>query len=212
MVKKTLSQYKDGIVNLHGALSDYPDNEALQKKLKYRISKWVDLLDITYYIASNEQTPWDMTGLNTKPMPLKRSSGYPQTGDYLFTITDDTGVEQWGQLCVERKSCSDLYGSLMRSENRERIYSEIKRYENDKRFTQMIIIVECTQAEFLSYIPKFNGKRYNKNHIGANVASRRATVAGLYARGVPILWAGSRIEAEKIYLQLVRQSIIKNYQ
>jgi len=212
MSKKTLKQYEDEIISIHAVVKEYPDNEALQNKLKYRVSKWADLLEITYYIASNEQTPWELKGLNTKPMPLKRSSGYPQTGDYLFTITGYDEVDRWGHLCVERKSCEDFYGSLMRSDNRTRLYNEITRYESDLRFNKMIIIAECTQQQFLDYIPNSNYSKNNRNHTGASIESRRATVAGLFMRGVPVMWAGNRKEAQETYLQLIRQSILKNYE
>jgi hypothetical protein len=48
-------------------------------------------------------------------------------------------------------------------------------------------------------------------HRGASIESRRATVAKLVAMGIYVEWAGSREEAQKTFLQLVRQSCIKNY-
>lgn len=100
---------------------------------------------------------------------------------------------------------------MMRSENRERFYREIERFQADTRFDSMVIMCEGSMQDFMEYSPKFNGNTYNKNHIGANVASRRSTVAGLFARGVPVLWCGNRAQAVKLYPQMFRQWCIKNY-
>ena len=99
----------------------------------------------------------------------------------------------------------------MSRDTRDRFYREIARYVADERFSQMIIMCEGSLQDFLEYSPKFNGNTYNRNHIGANVASRRSTVAGLFARGVPVLWCGNRVQAVKLYPQMIRQWCIKNY-
>jgi len=218
-LKKDANSYAADILQLTVELSKlpayHPDVEKLTRQLSNRLDKWQKLLDITIYVANNERLPWELKGCPTEPMFNKKTSGYPQVGDYLFTITDGAQIPSWGALCVERKGGEtgpeDMYGTFMNRDSRERFYREISRYEADQRFNQMIIISECSLQEFLNYTPKFNGKRYNNNHAGASVESRRATIAGLFARGVPVLWAGSRAEAQKTYLQLVRQSIIKNY-
>jgi len=218
MTKKTAQDYAADIIQIHSDLQRlpeyHPDVEKLIRQLSSRVSSWQALLDITHFIASNESIPWELEDCHTEPMPLKSKTGYNQVCDYIYLIKNtclNQSSDVWGLLCIERKTKEDAYGTLMNRDGRDRFYREIAKYEADDRFNQMLIIVECTLADFLSYTPKFNGKRYNKNHIGASVESRRATVAGLYARGVPVLWAGSRIEAQKTYLQLVRQSIIKSY-
>lgn len=101
--------------------------------------------------------------------------------------------------------------SPQKMKNRERFYREIDRFQADPRFDSMVIMVEGSMQDFLEYSPKFNGNTYNKNHTGANVASHRSTVAGLFARGVPVLWCGNRAQAVKLYPQMVRQYCIKNY-
>ena len=115
------------------------------------------------------------------------------------------------RLSKKMKTTEDFYSTMMRSKNRLRLYREILRYELDLRFTQLIIMVEGSLKDFMEYSPKFNGKLYNQNHSGANVASRRSTVAGLFARGVQVLWCGSREQAVKLYPQMIRQYCIKNY-
>lgn len=215
MSLKTAEQYSKEIAILHGELKALKPGSALHtelsRKLANRLGSWQDRLSITVYVANNEQLPWELENFDLKPMCAKKNTGYSQVGDYIFEINHGDSTQSWGHLCVERKTCSDLYGTLMNRASRERFYREISRFEADRRFTQMVIIAECTQAEFLTYIPVFNGKKRNTNHISASVESRRATIAGLYIRGVPILWAGSRAEAQKTYSQLVRQSCIKNY-
>lgn len=206
-----LADYGMDIRALHRELTDYPDSETLQSKLKYRLGKWADLLVITVFAASNEQNGWvaDELGLTVKPMYTKDISTHDQVGDYQFFIGHH--YNQWGGLLIERKTIEDLYGTMMNRDSRNRFYREISRYEQDERFTQLIIMVEGSMQDFLTYSPKFNGKTYNKNHVGASVASKRGTVAALYAKGVPVLWCGSRNEAVRLYPQLIRHWCIKNY-
>lgn len=210
-MKYDINHYEAEIIKYHTELQDYPESITLQNKLNYRLSKWASLLNISVMAANNEQKPYtsEELGMVVKPMYTKDVSGFKQVGDYQFFIGDD--VNQWGGLLVERKETSDFYGTMMNRDSRERFYREISSYEVDTRFSQMIIMVEGTMQEFLSYAPKFTGKIYNKNHIGANVESRRATIAGLYARGIPILWCSSRDQAVKIYPQLVKQWVVKHY-
>jgi len=212
MTKKSIEDYSCDILQLTVDISLLPEYhpavEKLQRQLSNRLSSWQALLDITYFIASNEQLQWGLAGCNTHPMPLKSASGYPQVGDYQAYIND---YNMFVPLLIERKTMVDAYGTLMNRDGRERFYRECARFEADPRFSQMVIIAECSMHDFLTYNPKFNGKNYNKHHTGASTESRRATIAGLYARAVPVLWAGSLAEAQKVYLQLVRQSCIKNY-
>ena len=208
---KSIDDYAAEIRTLHIAIQEYPESETLRNRLGARLGKWQALLDITVLAASNERKPWQDSeiGLPIEQMYTKDVSGFQQVADYQFFIGGS--IDQWGGLLIERKELSDFYSSMMRSENRLRLYRELDRYEADDRFTQMIIMVEGTMQEFLGYSPKFNGKTFNRNHIGANVASRRATIAGLYARGVPVLFCGSREQAVKLYPQMIRQYCIKNY-
>lgn len=210
-MKYDIKHYEDEIKKYNQEIKDYPDSTTLQNKLNYRLSKWVSMLDIIVMAANNEQKPYssEELGMKVKPMYTKAISGFDQVADYQFFIQGS--INKWGGLLMERKETSDLYSTLMNRESRERFYRELLRYDLDERFSQMIIMVEGTMQEFISYAPKFTGKTYNKNHIGANVASRRATIAGIYARGIPILWCGSREQSVKLYPQLVKQWIVKHY-
>ena len=92
-----------------------------------------------------------------------------------------------------------------------RFYREIDRYNDDPRFSQMVVIAECTFEQFLLYRPPFIGKKRNTKHIGASVAARRGKIASLHARGVPVVFCGTRKNAIEMYKVLVRQWLIKNY-
>ena len=211
IMKKTITDYEAEIKELHAELIDYPDSKTLRNRLNARLGKWQAMLDITVLATNNEQKPWttEEIGLQIKPMHTKDISGFQQVGDYQFFI--DGAINQWGGLLVERKTLEDFYGTFMRSENRERFYREINRFQADPRFDSMVIMVEGSMQDFLEYSPKFNGNTFNRNHTGANVASRRSTVVGLFARGVPVLWCGSRVQAVEKYPGLIRQWCIKNY-
>jgi len=84
-----------------------------------------------------------------------------------------------------------------------------------------IIIKEISKTEATVYVDKVFretltikdnfGERSLYLNRGASIESRRATVAKLVARGIYVEWAGSREEAQKTYLQLIRQSCIMNY-
>lgn len=212
-MKKSITTYEAEIRELHRQIIDYPDSKTLRNRLSAKLGKWQALLDIVIRVAQNERKPWtdEELGMLTIPMMKKADNGFQQVGDYQFEISNDDQSVFIGGLLIERKELSDFYGTFMRSENRERFYREIDRFQADSRFDSMVIMVEGSMKDFMEYSPKFNGNTYNKNHIGANVASRRSTVAGLFARGVSVLWCGNRAEAVKLYPQMVRQYCIKNY-
>jgi hypothetical protein len=176
----------------------------------------VKLLDITIFQAQNEQTPWtpDELGYSIRPMLLKDKSGLQQVGDYqaYYSMPGRAG---WVGILAERKGgkkgCEDLYSTLMNSENCARFYREIDRFQEDPRFTQMVVIAECSFEQFLLYQPPFVGKVRNTQHIGASVEARRGKIASLYARGVPVIFAGTRKNAIEVYKALIRQWLIKNY-
>lgn len=213
-MKKSIIEYEAEIRELHAELIDYPDSKTLRNRLSARLGKWQAKLDIVIRVAQNEHKPWtdEELGMLTIPMLKKSENNHSQVGDYQFEIAQDDQSVFTGGLLIERKELSDFYNTFMRSENRERFYREIDRFQADPRFDSMVIMVEGSMQDFIEYSPKFNGNTYNKNHSGANVASRRSTVAGLFARGVPVLWCGSRVQAVKLYPQMIRQYCIKNYE
>lgn len=149
---KTIHEYEAEIKKLHG-LDDTPK---VHKKLKNQLRKWASMVNVVVRVASNEQNPWTTNeiGLQVLPMELKSISGFNQVGDYIFEIFREREDTITGNLVVERKTKSDLYGTLMNSRQRERFYNELSRYEKDPRFTKMIIMAECTLDDFIDYIPK----------------------------------------------------------
>ncbi|MFA6728988.1 MAG: hypothetical protein WCS17_12365 [Prevotella sp.] len=211
MPRKTISKYADEIREL------YPANtEAEQLTLNRKVSSFVKLLDITIFQAQNEQLPWKEEDLEytIRPMLLKSKCGDDQVGDYQ-AYYESPVCSGWVGVLIERKGgkkgCEDLYSTLMNSENCSRFYREIDRFKEDKRFSQMVVIAECSFEQFLLYKPPFIGKTFNKDHIGATVEARRGKIASLYTRGVPVIFAGTRFNAIKIYKALIRQWLIKNY-
>lgn len=230
MSKKT--EVEDEIRTLHRAVQQYPDNQTLKNKLKYRLNKWYDLIkpDIYIIVANNEQYPWssDDLGFETHDMFLKKDIKLNQVGDYQIFV-DRCGnalKDSFSSLLVERKGCTfesdargglkmvgcDLYSTLMLRSNRERFYKEIERFESDPRFTWMVMICECTYEQFLRFTPKFNGKEYNHNNSGASITSRVASVNALEERGVSVRFVGSRERAVESYKSMVRLNVIGCYE
>lgn len=211
MPRKTISDYAGEIKVLYPAIT-----EAEQQTLNRKVSSFVKLLDITIFQAQNEQTPWreEDLGYHIRPMLLKSLCGADQVGDYQ-AYYDSSVCSGWVGVLVERKGgkkgCEDLYSTLINSENCARFYREIDRFKEDKRFSQMVVIAECTFEQYLLYQPPFIGKSFNRDHIGASVEARRGKIASLYSRGVPVLFCGTRKNATETYKALIRQWLIKNY-
>ena len=157
-------------------------------------------------------------------MFLKKDIGIDQTGDYAIFVNGTGKPLQacFSSLLVERKGCTfendklggltmigcDIYQTLMNKSGRERFYREVERFHSDPRFERMEIYVECTFEEFLHFTPKFNGKKFNKNHIGATIASRVATINGLFEKGVSVRFIGSRKRAIEAYRSAIRLNVI----
>lgn len=156
-MSKTIKNYENDIISIHNELKDYPNSSTLQKRLSYRLKKWVEMLDISVYVANNEQKPYtsDEVGLPIKSMHTKLVSGFEQVGDYQAFIHN---YHKWCGLLVERKGgergCEDLYGTLMNREQRSRLYREIDRYKADSRFNRFHLIAECSYEDFLNYVPE----------------------------------------------------------
>jgi hypothetical protein len=215
---KTIQEYEAEIRELHFQLKDYPDNETIQNKLKGKLSAWQKLVTIVIFRASNEQTGWTEKelGYTVLPMPRQKDSGHPQVADYWFYYTAGDNHEGLAKLIVERKGgkkgCEDLYGTLAHEDNRLNFSQEIDRFKADPRFNQMVIIAECSLKEYLEFTPPFMGKKRNTAHYGMSVPAREATIAGLIVKGVFVFFASTRKRAINIYLNLIRQWLIKNYE
>ena len=216
-MKKSLDDYAATILQLSVDISKipnyHPSYEKLQDQLSRQLTAWSGKLSITIHAASNEQQPWlsSELGYPVIPMALKKDSGHPQTGDYIFYLDD---YDRFGGLCVERKGVTrkngrmtgcDLYSSFAKKDNRRRFYAEVERYHRDPRFDMMELIAECSNGEYLSFKPAFNGGQYNKCNYGMSVAARRATMAKLGAMGCSVFFAGTRYEAIEHYKDLITQ-------
>lgn len=216
---KTIEQYIQEIKETDELFRMYPDSDTLRRKLYTRVSAWVNLLEITIFQSQQEHYPWtsEELGHSVKPMHKKTDTDIDQTGDYVAYCTGG-GYSCWIPIVVERKGAKgkggpdDLYKTLSNKESRDKFYREIDRFKADTRFNQMFLIAECTLDEYLKFVPAFSGyKTRNKDHISLSVASRQATVAGLYLRGCTVIFAGNRARAIQMYRDLNRQWLLHNY-
>lgn len=209
---KSRQDYEQEIHELHHVIKEYDDPEVVAKlknRLRGQLNAWYDHLDITVFVANNEQLPWsaEELGMKTRPMILKKQTGFDQVGDYIFFV--NTGMRSFdkcfGGLVVERKTCADLYGTLMNRDHRERLYREIERFQDNPRFNQFRIFTECDILDFLNYRPP------NAPDNNPLLDEKIGAIASLSARGAPIFFCGSRPAAAKIYKSMVKQWVIKHY-
>ncbi|MGP8322455.1 MAG: ERCC4 domain-containing protein [Methanosarcinaceae archaeon] len=155
-MKKTISDYERDIKIEYAALHKLPDFHPEYDKTKARLSRqltaWVNLLNISIQVASNEQLPYSSAelGLPCSQMQTKKESSSNQVGDYIAYLED---YNQFAGIVIERKTLNDFYSSLMHSDHRARLMREIGRYKTDDRFNRFILIAECTYEEFLGYVP-----------------------------------------------------------
>jgi len=218
--KKTIEAYEAEFKQLH---------EEGKEPSYSQLSKWADLVSITISQSQQEWYPWTEEELGFPVIPMLKKKETKkikipiQTGDYIAFYSTPSG-EGWVQFVIERKGGKrgksgphDLYGTLSSIENRTNLYEEIQRFKDDSRFEAMYLIAECTYQEYCSYVPEYSGRdengksKRNIYHISMSVESREATIAGLYIRGCNVIFAGAREKAIKIYKDLIRQWLMKNY-
>lgn len=204
------------------------DLGSLQSQMYNQTSAWADLVDVIIFQSPEEHYPWEAEklGYPIRKMLTKKQILIDQTADYQAYYTG-TGYAGWFPFIVERKGGkeekkgkgipNDLYATLSNEKSRETFYKEIERFKADKRFNQMYLIAECSYDDYIKYIPRYNGiddrghAKRNVNHVGVSVATREATIAGLEMRGCHVIFAGSRDRAIKMYKDLIRQWLLKNY-
>ena len=152
---KSAQDYAQEIRNIHAKLQKDPGSEKLEKQLSYRLREWSTRVPTIIRVAKNETKPWTggELGISTFSMEKKVNSKFGQVGDYHFEVSLGDRVVTGG-LVVERKEVSDLYGTLLNQNRRERFNREIERFRQDPRFDQMTIMVEGTMDEFLKYVPE----------------------------------------------------------
>lgn len=202
-----------------------PTMKQVESMLYVRKNQWIKHLDIEVLVANNEQKPWseDEIGLPTAPMPTLKEM-------------HKCGIESIGQACdyavrvdgimlrfgVERKSMSDYYSTLMGRHadgtmQRARLYREFDRAK--VMFDVVYIFVEGTEKEFLVHKPirskmksetweEFNARNASP---GASIESRLATVRGIQARGVHVVYHESRADAAKALRDMSRAWLLVHY-
>lgn len=217
MARKTLEDYCEGVRKLYPQLVDYPDSETLKNKMYTQLSGFASNMKVIIFQSPEEKYPWTTEELSheVRPMLTKKQIKIEQTADYQ-AYYQGPGFAGWFPFLVERKA-EDLYNTLSNKESRETFYREIGRFKADPRFSQMYLISELSYGDFLKYVPRFSGRdengkpKRNVNHIAVSVETREATIAGLYIRGCNVIFAGSRKRAIKMYKDLLRQWLMKNY-
>lgn len=205
---KTLQDYTADIIQYHNAIKLDPNNEQYyKKKIDNIIGKWQQLLDITIFVAGNEQIPWKDTELNlkTRPMLTKAELGFNQVADYHAFVDGYGGY--YLPFVVDRKTMGDLYGTLMKKDNRLRFYRELDRFKQDTRFNDFFIFAECDLISWLNYQPP-NPKEENNLRINQKLA----VIGSLASRGCSVIFCGNRSVAIHLYRDYVRQYCIKNYE
>jgi len=209
--KKTQKEYEQDIREFHDMLLD-PDCENREKvrgQLKRRLDKWIEFLTITVQVPRNEQKPWTTReiGLPTETMPLKKESGFDQTGDYSLHVTGE-GIDFTGGLVVERKSIGDMHNTIHDNDNRARLFREIKRFHEDPRLKTFIIFAECDFLNLLKYHPPTDKM---KQPAWKRQERIRAKLASFVARNIPVYWCGNRKTAAKFLKKCAEQWVKKNY-
>lgn len=176
---KDITYHEAEIKRLHSLKLSHPSKEKeYEAEIKKLTPYWATLLNITIHVANNEQKPLPehMLGHTVVPMDLKATTGYDQTGDYIFTIENYPHLPDWnryGGIIFERKSISDLYGTLFG--DRERFYDEIDRFYSLPWADMFIVLVEGYKEDFDDYVPyrkycKFcKSTRTEKNTEGKKV-------------------------------------------
>lgn len=130
--------------------------ETNKAKLRYNRDMWAHRKEAVVYVANNEGLPnsSEEIGYNTEPMKSYHAKKWPykQFGDYIAYVP---GIG-WYPVVRERKTLSDLYGTLMDRDHRKNLYEELARFKADPRFKVKGIFrfdLECTEDDFYNYLP-----------------------------------------------------------
>ena len=164
----TYEHYENEIIKLYPTiqlLKAYceanPEDESTLKELEqkersmsYLKKMWASRIPIIVQVASNEGLENSAEELRCQTEKMKqydpRKWPYKQVGDYNAHIPS-LGV--WYPVCRERKTLEDLYGTLMDRDHRKNLYEEFERFRADPRFTIFRFDLECTEDEFLNFLP-----------------------------------------------------------
>jgi len=204
--KKLQSEWESDVKELYDALQNYPESTKLQSAYWQQLTGWFNTLVVTAQIPGNEQLPWTVMelGMPTEKMPLKKDSDYNQTGDYNIRIRGEN-IDMVGGLVAERKSLNDLFGTLLHGDSSLRLYREVDRFHKDNRFDTFVVLAECTDQQFMDYLPD--------DHTGSTdlTHSKLGKIASLYIRGTPVWFCGDRVGAALRFKFLAKQWIFKNW-
>ena len=203
--KKLQEEWESEIRDLHDALHDYPDSNSLKSSYSAQLTGWYDTLVISAQVPGNEKLPWTIMemGMPIEPMPLKKDSGFNHVGDYNIRIRGED-IDMVGGLVGERKSMEDMYGTVMHSDQSERLHREIDRFHSDTRLDTFIIFAECTNAEFIEH-------RNVGNHRTDLTNAKNGKCASLFLDGAPIWWCGTRANAALLFKFAAKQWVVKNW-
>ncbi len=227
--RKPASEYVLEIERLHNVAKEMPEGPGrttIEAELHRKLGKWEkDKLSKVVYVANNEQKPWPLyekVDLVTMPMKTKKETGHQQVGDYVCCVFIEDGrpgkpdgYHKYLPLVVERKTKEDCYSTIVPSDAWLRFKREINRFHLDKRFNRMVVIVECSLQDFLKYKPtvtrtKGGQIKFNRSHpIPPDV--KRAKIAKCFVMGAPVLFADTTYQAMRMYKNLIRQTIIEQY-
>lgn len=203
-----------------------PNNSNARNNLRDNLNSWYENdVQVVVQVANNEQIPWTLAeiGLPLEPMLTKLRSGYDQVGDYNFTVIYKDRATTGG-IVGERKSFSDLLGTLSDHEHYINLMQEVERFNSDDRFSIFKIYAECSKNDFMNWKPSnvvHNVKRLqNEDYVIKDPEKRlkdwqavmRGKLAVLQARGATISWEGSRREAALQFNNDVRHWCLKNYE
>lgn len=205
--KKLQSEWERDVRDLYDALQDYPESTKLQSAYWQQLTGWYNTLIITVQIPGNEKLPYTPLelGMMTEKMPLKSESNYDQIADYNIRIRGE-GIDMVGGLVAERKSLPDLFGTLLHGDSSLRLYREVDRFYKDNRFDTFVILAECTDQQFMNYLPDDHEGSTDLTH------SKLGKIASLFTRGTPVWWCGNHTGAALRFKYLTKQWIFKNWQ
>lgn len=203
---KPQNEWETDFRELIDLIQEYPLNQDYRSALWHQMTGWYNTLVVTAQVPGNEKLPWTVSelGMPIEPMPLKIESGFNHVGDYNIRIRGDD-IDMIGGLVGERKSLDDLYGTIMHSDQSQRLHREIDRFHSDSRFDTFIIFAECTNQEFMEYR---NIGRYNTDLTN----SKLGKCASLFLDSAPIWWCGSREKAALQFKFSAKQWVIKNWE
>lgn len=217
---------EERIAKYRARVNENPDDSRARDRLRENLDAWYEHdVEVEVQVANNEQLPWTEweIGLRLVPMKLKAESTYRQVGDYIFTVKYQDKITT-GSIVVERKSFEDLLGTLKDHEHYIQLVKEVKRFQEDDRFTQFIIFAECNKFDFMNWKPPnvvhYKKRKWDNNYNRMDEAQRlknhqvvmRGKIGKLVANGASISWEGSREEAALAYNTMVRHWCIHNYE